>query len=169
MKSKVLIITLAVLIFGIGFAVYAYNSTPTTDTAAVSCCCCSGDSCPMKAGEAKPDKVAMTEGAHSCCACCGDSCPMKAKSADGKTEAAHSCCGDSCPMKAGKKMDGMAGHEGMKHDAKMADGASCPMMKDGKKADAHKGMKHATDATGTHSCSCACCAHGKEKKTTAAI
>ncbi|MEQ1645668.1 MAG: hypothetical protein ABL959_19620, partial [Pyrinomonadaceae bacterium] len=77
MRSKILVIITTVLLFGVGFAVYAYNSTQSiTETVAASCCCCSGDSCPMKAKDAK----ATGEASHECC-CKGDgaSCPMKSK------------------------------------------------------------------------------------------
>lgn len=167
MRSRILFIISATLVFGLGIAVYAYN-TSGTEAAAAACCCCT-DSCPMKKGDkATPTKTAATadqkaEGEHSCC---GDSCPMKKgdKSADGKTEG-HSCCGDSCPMK------GKAGaHEGMKHDMK-GDAASCPMMKDKDGKSAHAG--HAADHKMTgdgHSCCCACCNKDKaEKKTDAAV
>lgn len=181
MRSKVLVIITAMLLFGVGFAAYAYNSTSTTDTVAASCCCCSGDSCPMKTADGKA--AVKTEGEHSCSCCAAHA--AKATSADGKTEAGHSCCGDSCPMKAGHKMEGMADHKmvaNMKHEMKMGDGASCPMMKDGKmaemhkgmmpsdakSAEMHKGMNHGKDGKAA-GCSCACCNHSAEKKATAAI
>lgn len=177
MRSKVLVIITAVLLFGVSLAVYAYNSTSTIEAAAAACCCCSGDSCPMKSKDGKAmagHDMKAGEG-HSCC---GDSCPMKAAGGDASAAKAHSCCGDSCPMKA-KGEKGMAGH-----DMKMVDGESCPMMKDGKghemhkgempkadgkskemhKGEMHEGMKH--DADGKTGCACACCAHGKEKKET---
>lgn len=180
MRSKVLVIITAVLLFGVGFAVYAFNSTPSTDTVAASCCCCSGDSCPMKASG---EKAAKTEGSHSCSCCASHA--NKAASPDGKTEAGNSCCGDSCPMKSGSKMEGMAGHKmepGMKHEMKMGEGHSCPMMNgdkaaemhknmkqaDPKAADMHKGMNHSADGKAA-GCSCACCSHSTEKKVTAAI
>ena len=164
MRSRVLVIFAAVLIFGLGIAVYAYNSnTINAETAAASCCSCCGDSCPMKSADAK----ATGETAHECC--CkggGDSCPMKSKdanvtmSADGK---------DSCPMMS-EKHEGMAGH-----DMKMANGESCPMMKDGKDAkmsEMHKGMAgmdHKDHAKNGDSCSCPCCSHNKETKVTASM
>ncbi|MGE3466191.1 MAG: hypothetical protein AB7J13_04600 [Pyrinomonadaceae bacterium] len=148
MRSKVLVILTAILLFGVSFAVYAYTSTSTTETVAASCCCCSHDSCPMKSKDGK----AMA--GH------------EMKAGEG-----HSCCGDSCPMKA-KGEKGMAGH-----DMKMANGESCPMMKDGKahemhkgempKGEMHTGMKH--DADGKSGCACACCAHGNKKTDTATI
>ncbi len=177
MRSKVLVIITAILVFGIGFAVYAYNSTSVTaDTAAASCCCCGGDSCPMKSPDGKA--MAKTEGGHSCSCCAAHAAKP---TAEGKTEAAHSCCGDSCPMKAGHKMEGMADHKmepGMKHDMKMANGESCPMMKDGKMAEMHKSMMSGdAKAAEMHKgmdgkaagCSCACCNHSAEKKVTGAI
>lgn len=185
MRYKVLIITAAILLFGVSFAVYAYNSTnqSVTETVAASCCCCTGDSCPMKGNDGKAmagHDMKMGEG-HSCC---GDSCPMKAKGESAmaghemKAGEGHSCCGDSCPMK-GKDGKAMAGH-----DMKMADGASCPMMKDGKMAEMHKGMDHekmsadhksmnhdakAEKGVDGHSCPCSCCAANKEKTVTSAI
>lgn len=167
MRSKVLVIITAMLLFGVGFAVYAYNSNQAaTDTVAASCCCCSGDSCPMKAKDAK----ATGEAGHECC-CKGDgaSCPMKSK--DGKSAGKMAMAADgkhSCPM-----MSGDAAHKmepGMKHDMKMANGESCPMMTDGKAAkmdEMHKGMA-GKDAKAS-GCSCACCNHSTEKKVIAAI
>ena len=126
------------------------------------------DSCPMKSQDAvKTDATAE----HKNCDCCGDSCPMMK---DGKMAADGE---HSCPMmKAGAdhKMAGM-------DQEKMAGKGdhSCPMMKDGQahdmkdmKMDAkthemHKNM--AASADGKSGCSCACCAHGKEKKDAPAI
>ncbi len=138
MRSKILIIITAMLIFGVGFAVYAYNSTSTTtDVVAASCCCCSGDSCPMKA------------------------------KGEGSATSEH-----SCPMMSAAKQEGMAGHKmaaGAKHEMKAdGDGHSCPMLKDAKAVANHDGMKHSAD-NAAHSCSCACCAAGKEKKDKIAI
>ena len=141
MRSKILVIITTVLLFGVGFAVYAYNSTQSiTETVAASCCSCCGDSCPMKAKATNAN--ATGEAGHECC-CKGDgaSCPMKSKDA-----------------KSADKME-----PGMKHDMKMASGESCPMMKDGKAHEIHVGMKSADGKCG-HSCSC--CSHGKEKKDT---
>ncbi|MEQ1604006.1 MAG: hypothetical protein ABL999_03985 [Pyrinomonadaceae bacterium] len=160
MRSKLLVIVTAVLLFGVGIAVYAYNSTTTNaETTAASCC---GDSCPMKKAGAKT----TGETAHECC-CKGDSCPMLAKDAKHGEKMAMAANGEhSCPMMAEKK-DGMAGH-----DMKMANGESCPMMKEGKDAkmsEVHKGMAgmdHKDQAKSGDSCSCACCNHNKEKKVT---
>ena len=97
MRSKILVIITTVLLFGVGFAVYAYNSTESiTETVAASCCCCSGDSCPMKAKDAK----ATGEASHECC-CKGDgaSCPMKSKDGKSGDKMAMSADGKhSCPM-----------------------------------------------------------------------
>lgn len=171
MRSKILVLITAMLIFGVSFAVYAYNSTTTTtDTVAASCCCCSGDSCPMKASGEK----AAAGSEHSCC-CKGDgaSCPMKAKG-DKAASGEH-----SCPMMSGAKHEGMAGHKmpaGAKHEMKAdGEGHSCPMMKDGKMAEHHKasGEAHKTmdrsKMDGHTGCSCPCCAAGKEKKEKTAI
>ncbi len=164
MRSKILVIITTVLLFGVGFAVYAYNSTQSiTESVAASCCCCSGDSCPMKAKDAK----ATGEASHECC-CKGDgaSCPMKSK--DGKSGDKMAMAADgkhSCPM-----MSGDAAHKmepGMKHDHKMANGESCPMMKDGKSAkmdEMHKGMPGMDHSKSGHSCPC--CSHNKDKKVT---
>lgn len=172
MRSKILVIITAMLIFGVGFAVYAYNSTSTTtDTVAASCCCCTGDSCPMKAADGKT--AAKAEGSHECC-CKGDgaSCPMKAKG-ENAASGEH-----SCPMMSAAKHEGMAGHKmpaGAKHEMKAdGEGHSCPMMKEGKMAEhkaageAHKGMDH-SKMDGHAGCSCPCCAAGKEKKDKTAI
>lgn len=163
MRSKLLVILTAVLLFGLGIAVYAYNSTTTNaETVAASCC---GDSCPMK----KAGDKATGETAHECC-CKGDSCPMMSKDAKNGEKMAMSADGEhSCPMMSEKK-DGIAGHD-MK-DMKMANGESCPMMKDGKDAkmaEMHKGMAgmdHTAHAKSGDACSCACCSHNKEKKVT---
>lgn len=166
MRSRVLVILAAVLIFGLGIAVYAYNSTSTNaDTTMASCCSCCGDSCPMKSAG---DKT-IGETAHECC-CKGDSCPMKSKDAKSGEKMAMSADGEhSCPMMSEKK-DGMAGH-----DMKMANGESCPMMKDSKDAkmsELHKGMAgmdHKDHAKSGDSCSCACCSHNKETKVSASM
>jgi hypothetical protein len=159
MRSKLFIIVAAMLVFGIGFAVYAYNSTSTlAETVAASCCCCSGDSCPMKTAEAKA--ATKTEGSHSCC-CMGDgaSCPMKAKG-EKAANGEH-----SCPMMSEAKHEGHKMATGAKHEMKPdGEGHSCPMMKDGKMAGKHDGMKHAADTKAGHSCGCACCAGEKAKK-----
>ena len=167
MRSKLLVFFTAVLLFGLGIAVYAYNSTTTNAaTAAASCC---GDSCPMK----KAGDKTTGEATHECC-CKGDSCPMMSKDGKHGEKMAMAANGEhSCPMMSEKK-DGMAGHE-IKHDMKMANGESCPMMKDGKDAkmaEMHKGMAsmdHTTNAQGGDSCSCACCNHNKEKKIIASL
>ena len=155
MKSKVLVIFTAVLLFGVGFAVYAYNSTTTSaETVSASCCSCCGDSCPMKSTGTK----AADESGHECCCKGGaDSCPMKSK--DAKV-AVSSDDKDSCPMMS-EKHEGMAGH-----DMKMSDGRSCPMMKDGKKADMHINAGHSADTT---SCCCSPCNHSKENRVTSAL
>ena len=149
MKRNIFIVLAAMMVFGLAIAVYALNTNTTVETsAAVSCCCCCGDSCPMM----KDGKMAA-DGDHSC--------PM---------------------MKAGAehKRDGKM--EGMKHGDKMAANGehSCPMMKDGKAHDMkdmksmdpkthemHKNM--AASADGKSGCTCACCAHGKEKKDAPAV
>ena len=165
MRSKILVVITTVLLFGVGFAVYAYNSTQSiTETVAASCCSCCGDSCPMKAKDAK---TTAAEASHECC-CKGDgaSCPMKSK--DAKSGDKMAMAGDgkhSCPM-----MSGEAAHKmepGMKHDMKMAKGESCPMMKDGKSAkmdEMHKGMPGMDHSKSGHSCPC--CSHNKDKKVT---
>ncbi len=168
MRSKILVVITTVLLFGVGFAVYAYNSTQLiNETVAASCCSCCVDSCPMKANAAN----AIGQASHECC-CKGDgaSCPIKSKdaklamAADGK---------DSCPMMSG---DAVQKREpAMKHDIKMANGESCPDMKDGKAAKMAEmqkgmpGMDHAAQAKRGHSCSCSCCSHDKEKKETNTI
>ncbi|MBK6587234.1 MAG: hypothetical protein IPG22_02790 [Acidobacteria bacterium] len=78
MRSKLLVIFTAVVLFGLGIAVYAFNSTTTNaeTTVAASCCSCCGDSCPMK----KAGDKTTGEAAHECC-CKGDSCPMMSKDA----------------------------------------------------------------------------------------
>ncbi len=166
MRSKVLVIFTAALLFGLGIAVYAYNTTPTNaETTAASKSCC-GDSCPMKSKDAK----ASGESTNECCCKGGaDSCPMKSKDAKHGDKMAMSADKDhSCPMMSGKH-EGMAGHD-TKHDMKMANGESCPMMKDGKTSEMHKGlagMDHSAHAKSGESC-CACCSHNKEKKDTTA-
>ena len=128
MKSRVLIIITTVLLFGVGIAVYAYNSNQTTtNTIAASCCCCSGDSCPMKSADTK----ATAEASHDCCCKGGaESCPMMK---DGKAHVMH------------KDLMGS----------------------DDKTHEIHKSM--AASAEGKSGCSCACCAHSKEKKDAPAI
>lgn len=162
MRSKILVVITTVLLFGVGFAVYAYNSTQSiTETGAASCCSCCGDSCPVKAKDAKTTGDAF----HECC-CKGDgaSCPIKSK--DAKSADKMAMVGDakhSCPMTSGD-----AAHKiepGMKHDMKMANGESCPM-KDAKMAEHPTGKNH-NDSKDGHSCSC--CAHGKEKSEKVAI
>lgn len=177
MKRNIFIVLAAMMVFGLAIAVYALNTNTAVETsAAVSCCCCSGDSCPMKGKNAVATTTAAAD-KHDNCSCCGDSCPMMK---DGKMAAD----GDhSCPMmKAGAehKMDGKM--EGMNHGDKMAANGehSCPMMKDGKAHDMkdmksmdpkthemHKNM--AASADGKSGCTCACCAHGKEKKDAPAV
>ena len=111
MKKKVFLVIAAMIVLGLGLAVYAFNSTQTTSqTTVAACCSCCGDSCPMKSKDATVSDVKMTaENGHDC-SCCGDSCPMKSSGAtasvsstDAKiaAESGHdcSCCGDSCPMK----------------------------------------------------------------------
>ncbi len=175
MRSRILLVISAMLVLGIGIAVYAFNVTGT-DAATAACCCCT-ESCPMKKGDkaaaSTAEAATADQKADATHSCCGDSCPMKSKSADGKTAdgkavAGHSCCGDSCPMK-GKA----AKHDGTGHDMK-ADGHSCPMMKGGK-TDGKTGavMNHDTNHKMTadgHSCACPCCSKEKaEKKADAAI
>jgi hypothetical protein len=163
MRSRILLIISAVLVFGLGIVVYAYN-TPDIEPSVAACCCCT-DSCPMNKGDkaaAAKTAASADHKAGSGHSCCGDSCPMKKgeKSADGKAHG-DSCCGDSCPMK-GKA----AGHEGMKHDAG-ADGRSCPMMEKGKDGMA---AHAAGDKMAGDSCCCACCNKEKaEKKADAAV
>ena len=182
MKRNIFIALAAMMVFGLAVAVYALNTNTSVETSAtVSCCCCSGDSCPMKGKNAAATTTTAADKHEGCC-CKGDgaSCPMMK---DGKMAAD----GDhSCPMmKAGAehKMDGkMEGKmEGMDHSKMAADGDhSCPMMKDGKAHDMkdmksmdpkthdmHKNM--AATADGKSGCTCACCAHGKEKKDAPAI
>lgn len=167
MRSKVLVILSAVLLFGLSIAVYAYSSGAATEAAATSCCC-KGDSCPMKTGDSKAAKSeAKTEGAGSCC-CAGDSCAMKS-SGEKSAEGASSCCcsggGDSCPMKSVKTAD-HAAHGEMKHDAKSADAASCCKVGAGKKAeDKTDHALHAKSADGKAAHSC-CCSKAKENKET---
>ncbi len=173
MKSRVLLIITTVLLFGVGIAVYAYNSNPTaTETVATSCCCCSGDSCPMKSADAR---AAADAGKECCCKDGAESCPMMKKAdvaspltkeADSKDKVstkAGCCCGDSCAMKKAGADHKMAG---MTHDAKMEGSESCPMMKDSKMAESHKGMNHMSD--GPSGCCCSCCTNAKEKKVIAA-
>ena len=117
MKSKVLVIFTAVLLFGLGLAVYAYNSNISLTETITSCCSCCGDSCPMKSPEAK----ATGEKTHDCCCKGGaDSCPMKSKDAKSGDE--------SCPMMKDAKMSEM--HTGMVEmdhtdHAKSGDSCSC--------------------------------------------
>lgn len=169
MKSKVIILIAAMLIFGVGFAVYAYNSTSTISETTAASCCCSGDSCPMKTAAATT--TATAEGSHECC-CKGDgaSCPMKAKG--GKAGNGE----HSCPMMSGAKHEAHKMAAGAKHEMKSdGEGHSCPMMKDGKMAEHHKatGEVHKTmdhsKMDGHTGCSCPCCAAGKEKKDKTAI
>ena len=148
MRSRILLVISAMLVLGIGIAVYAFN-VAGTDAATAACCCCT-ESCPMKKGEKATASTADTA------------------TADQKADATHSCCGDSCPMK-GKA----AKHDGMNHDMKGGE-ASCPMMKGGKTdaktgAPAHHDMDHKMTADG-HSCACPCCGKDKaEKKADAAV
>ena len=51
MKTKLFVIAAAILVFGLGIAVYAFNSTTNTTASATASCC--GDSCPMKKAGAK--------------------------------------------------------------------------------------------------------------------
>lgn len=165
MRSRILLVISAMLVLGVGIAVYAFNVTGT-DAATAACCCCT-ESCPMKKGDkaaaSTAEAATADQKADATHSCCGESCPMKKgdKAADAKAEG-HSCCGDSCPMK-GKA----AKHEGMKHDMKAGD-ASCPMMKGGK-TDGKTGavMNHDTNHKMTadgHSCACPCCSKEKAKK-----
>lgn len=142
MRLKIFLAAAAVLVFGIGVAVFAYTSTTVSSSVA----------------------------AVSSCDCCGDSCPMKSAKSGAKTEANTadhaSCCGDSCPMKSAKGHDGMAAHHDAKHVAK-TDGAphSCPMAM---KTEGAAGKHHVSNAAGEkgeHSCSCPCCAARSEAKT----
>lgn len=141
MKRNILLAIAVMFALSIGAAVYAYNSTTITNATAASCCC-KGDSCPMKAKDAKMSTASAEKSCCDDCACCkGDSCPMKAK-----TDAA--------------KVDGATASD---------DKHSCPMMKDGKmSADHHKEMKDMDHKNmkhdGEHSCGCACCANHKETK-----
>ena len=142
MRSRVLVILAAVLIFGLGIAVYAYNSTSiNAETTTASCCSCCGDSCPMKSKDAKSgEKMAM--------------------SADGE---------HSCPMMSEKK-DGMAGHDMKMANGESC--PMMKDSKDAKMSEMHKGMAgmdHKDHATNGDSCSCACCSHNKETKVTASM
>lgn len=142
MRLKIFLAAAAVLVFGIGVAVFAYTSTTAASSAT----------------------------AVSCCDCCGDSCPIKSAKVGAKTEAQKadhsSCCGDSCPMRSAKGHDGTAAH----HDAKLVaktDGTShsCPMAA---KSEGTAVKHHASTAAGEkgeHSCSCPCCAAKSEAKT----
>ncbi len=83
-----------------------------------------------------------------------------------KADAKASCCDNcdcckhgSCPMK--KKGEAATAGHGDGH--KMADGESCPMMKDGE----HK-MTAGHNASGEKSCGCACCGAKEKKAETAA-
>jgi hypothetical protein len=146
MKKKIYILTAAVMIFGLAIAVYAFKST-VVDTEKSSVSCCSGDSCPMKKKKADTgEKVSCCD----TCDCCKDGkCKMKK---DGEAKASHS----------------EAGH-------KMADGESCPMMKDGHHKMMKEGMHsmkekgehqgHAAKADGHAGCDCGCPCCGTEKKT----
>ncbi len=136
MKKRILVIASAVLVFGLAIAVYALNTTNTSNAAAkAACCCCSGDSCPMK------DKNAMagTATKHENCDCCGDSCPMMKGDAAQKMHGEMKMeNGESCPMMNGKadhKMDAGMKHE-MKADGKGHSCACCAHAKEKKDAPA---------------------------------
>ena len=147
MKRNIFIALAAMMVFGLAVAVYALNTNTSVETSAtVSCCCCSGDSCPMKGKNAAATTTTAADKHEGCC-CKGD--------------------GASCPMMKNGKMAADGDH-------------SCPMMKDGKAHDMkdmksmdpkthdmHKNM--AATADGKSGCTCACCAHGKEKKDAPAI
>lgn len=124
MKKRILLVISAMLLFGIGIAVFAYNTTGT-DTAAAACCC-KGDSCPMKKKDASA--TATTREKASCC----DDCDC--------------CKGDSCPMKKA----GAASHAEMK----MEGHESCPMMKKADASASMTAHHEAAAKDGTCSCAC---------------
>ena len=155
MKKWTLIIGSAMLVFGLAIAVYALNTT-TTSNAVATASCCKGDSCPMKDKNATADTAAK----HENCDCCGDSCPMKkgdAAMAGMKMEGS-----ESCPMMKGDAAQKTHG------EMKMENGESCPMMngKADHKMDAEMKHEMKTDGKGN---SCACCDHAKEKKDAPAV
>ena len=143
MSKRIFLIAAAFLVFGLTIAAYAFNSALTSETGAASFSCCKGDFCPMK----KKDASIKKDASHSeDCVCCKDGmCATK------KGEAAKAG-GDCCKMKKAHA-DGAS--------MKMADGESCPMMKDG----GHK-MAAGHESKAEHSgCSCGCpCCGSKEKK-----
>jgi hypothetical protein len=148
MRTRILIFAVAVLVFGVAIAAYAYNrSISAADKAAVSCCCCSGDSCPMKIkGEATAVKAsAETKSCCDDCSCCkagAESCPMKMKGE--KMAAVEGKHPESCPMMTGSAKS---------LDAKMA-------------ADEH----HRTmGAEGKSCCGCSCCGRKDKAKTETAV
>lgn len=137
MKRKIILLLTAVLLYGMAIGVYALG----TGDAAASCACCT-DSCPMM----KKDAAAS---AKSSCDCCdGDSCPMK---------------GDHASMMKDMKND--PDHGAMMK--KMADGDSCPMMKNISDAD-HAAMMKKMAVDGK-SDGCSCCHRSKEKRSTASV
>lgn len=111
MKTRILLVISALLVFGLAVAVYSFNAN-VSGKAGMSCCCKGADSCPMM-----KDKTAGKDSASCCgmedCCCKGDSCPMMKDKTNGKD--GHSCCAkddagaESCPMMKDKKDDGKSG------------------------------------------------------------
>ena len=68
---------IALLVFGLSIATFAYKQTTSTSKTAISCSCCNGDSCPMKNKDASGKETASS--CDGCDCCKGGSCPMKMK------------------------------------------------------------------------------------------
>lgn len=126
MRNKILLITAAIMVMGLGVAAVAYSRASVTSHAAAACC--TGDKCPMKNKDAATGEAKANE--TCCCKDGAESCPMK--KVEASTVSLKSDHGDSCPMmkkgEAHAAMHGDATPVEMKHEAAAGDqmGCCCP-------------------------------------------